>query len=90
MALKLIEPTVKFITPSNVTIDSLDKFPSEASKYTSMFNEVTKDPNSSRVYIFFKIESSRSLGDSKHGNNDHIDKKYLRYIEENQRLPSSR
>ena len=40
MALKLIEPTVKFFTPGNVTIDSLDGFPSEKSEHTSIFTEV--------------------------------------------------
>ena len=55
MALKLIEPTVKFITPGNITIDSHDDFPSEASNYTSMFNDFKKCPKTSRVYISFKI-----------------------------------
>ena len=74
MALKLIEPTVNFITPGNITIDSHDDFSSEASNYTSMFNDFTKCPKSSRVYISFKIESSRSLGELKHGNNTHMEK----------------
>ena len=29
-------------------------------------------PKSSNVYIYFKIEFSRSLGDLKHGNNTHM------------------
>ena len=73
MALKLIEPTVKFITPGNIIIDSHDDFPSEASNYTSLFNDFTKCPKTSRVYISFKIESSRSLGELKHGNNTHME-----------------
>ena len=73
MSLKLIEPTAKFITPGNITIDSHDDFPSEASKYTSMFHDFTKCPKTSRVYISFKIESSRSLGELKHGNNTHLE-----------------
>ena len=36
MFLKLIKPTAKFTTPGNITIDSHDDFPSEASNYTSM------------------------------------------------------
>ena len=73
MALKLIEPTLKFLTPRNFTIDSLDDFPSKVSEYISIFNEVTKEPKSFRVYISFKIESTRSLGDLKYGNNAHIE-----------------
>ena len=42
MVLKLIEPKVIFFTPGNVTIDSLDIFPSVALKYTFMVNEVIK------------------------------------------------
>ena len=38
-----------------------------------MFNDFTKCPKTSRVYISFKIESSRSLGDLKHGNNTHME-----------------
>ena len=72
MALKLIEPTVKFITLGNSTSDSHEEFPFEAYNYISMFNDFTKCPKSSRVYISFKIESSRSLGDLKHGNNTHM------------------
>ena len=73
MALQLIKPTVKFVTQGNTTIDSHDAFPFEASNYTSMFNDFTKYSKPSRVYISFKIESSRSLGDLKHGNNTHME-----------------
>ena len=73
MALKLIEPPVKFITPGNTTIDSHDDFPSETYNYTSIFNDFTKCPKTSRVYISFKIESSRTLGDLKHVNNTHME-----------------
>ena len=73
MALKLIEPTVKCINPGNDTIDSHDDFPSEASSYTTIFNDFKKCPKTSKVYISFKIESSRSLGDFKHGNNAHME-----------------
>ena len=73
MVLKLIEPTLKFLTSRNFTIDSLDDFPSKVSEYTFIFNEVTKEPKSFRVYISFKIESSRFLGDLKYGNNAHIE-----------------
>ena len=52
---------------------SLDNFPSEASNYTSFFNDVTKYPKISRVYIFFKIESFRSLEYLKHGNNTNME-----------------
>ena len=73
MDLKLIELTVKLITPGNTTIDFHDDFPSKASNYTSIFNDFTKCPKTSRIYISFKIESSRSLGDLKHGNNTHTE-----------------
>ena len=47
MTLKLIEAAVKLFTPGNVTIYLLDDFPSDASKYTSIFNDVTKYSKSS-------------------------------------------
>ena len=87
--LKLIEPTAKFITPGNITIDSHDDFPSEASNYTSMFIDFTKCPKIFRVYASFKIESSRFLGELKHGNNTHMEKN-LRHHEEKQRVPPPR
>ena len=74
MTLKLIEPTVKFITPGNTTIDSRDDLPSKASNYITMFNDFTKCSKTSRVYISFKIESSRSLGDLEHGNTTRMEK----------------
>ena len=55
MTLKLIEPTVKFTTPEDVTIKSHDDFPSEVSNYTTMFNDFTKCAITSRLYISFKI-----------------------------------
>lgn len=56
MALNIIEPTVKCFNPSNITINFLDEFSLIALYYTSMFNEVTKHPQNSRVYkITFKI-----------------------------------
>ena len=73
MAFKLIESTVKFFNPGNVTIYPLDDFSSEASKHTSMFNEVTKYSKTSRVYISFKIEPSRSISNLKYGNNTHME-----------------
>ena len=38
-----------------------------------MFNDVTKCSKISRVYITFKIESSRSISDLKHDNNTHME-----------------
>ena len=73
MTLKLIEPTVTFFPPGNITIDSLDDFSSEASQYTTIFNEVTKYPKVSRFYITFKIEPSRSVSDLKYGNNSQME-----------------
>ena len=73
VSFKLIKPTAKFITPGNTTIDSHDDFPFEASNYTLMFNDFTKCPQASRVDISFKIESSRSLGKLKHGNNTQME-----------------
>ena len=63
MCLTLIEPIEKFITPGNITIDSHNDFPSEAFNYTSMFNDFPKCLKTFRVYISFKIEYSRSLGE---------------------------
>ena len=72
MALKLIEPTVKCFTPGNTTIYSLDYFPSEDFRYTSMVNDVIQYPKESRVYISFKIEPSRLISDLKYGSNSYM------------------
>ena len=66
IAIKLIEPTVKIITPTEVTIDSLGGLLFEAVEYTSTFTEFIKCPRSVRVYTTFKFESSRPISDVKH------------------------
>ena len=67
-AMKLIDPTLKIITFQNKTIDISNQFPSSALEYTSKIKEFYKDPNLSRVYISYKIESAIPLGDIKYGN----------------------
>ena len=76
MLLKLIEPTINIFTLENVTINSLDDFPSEASQYTFIFNDVKKCPKTSRAYITFKIESSRSILDLKQNNYSSMQKRF--------------
>ena len=52
-----IDPTLKWITIQNETIDTSDQFTSSAAEYISKFKEMYKRPKSSRVYIAHKIES---------------------------------
>ena len=67
-AMKLIDPTLKFITFQNETIDTIYQFSSSVLEYTSMLKDFYKDPKTARVYISHKIESAIPLGEIKYGN----------------------
>ena len=71
-AMKMIDPTLKIITFQNKSIDTFDQFPIDETLYTETFKEINKDPKTSRVYISFKIESSKHMSEIKHGSTTNV------------------
>ena len=66
-ALKLLDPTLKFVTFQETHIDTIEQFPSTQDTCTSTFKEIHKENDNSRVYVYHKIESAKPLGELKHG-----------------------
>ena len=66
-ALKLLDPTLKFVTFHGTHIDTIEQFPSTQEIYTSTFKDIHKENDNSRVYVSHKIESAKPLGELKHG-----------------------
>ena len=66
-ALKLLDPTLKFVTFQRTHIDTIEQFPSSQNTYTTTFKDIHKESDNSRVYVSHKIESSKPLGELKHG-----------------------
>ena len=66
--MKDIDPTVKIITSNNITINYLDKFPSDADSYINTFTNIVKRSRTFRVYISHQIELAKSLFDLKNEN----------------------
>ena len=66
-ALKVLDPTLKFIIFQGTHIDTIEQFPSTQDTYTSTFKDIHKENDNSRVYVFHKIESAKPLGKLKYG-----------------------
>ena len=66
-ALKLLDPTLEFVTFQWTHIDTIEQFPSTQDTYTSTFKEIHKKNDNSRVYVSHKIEFAKPLGKLKHG-----------------------
>ena len=66
-ALKLLDPTLKFVTFNGAHVDTIEQFPSTQETYTSTFKDIHKESDNSRVYVSHKIESSKPLSELKHG-----------------------
>ena len=66
-ALKLLDPTLKFVTFQGTHINTIEQFLSTQDTYTSTFKDIHKENDTSRVYVCHKIESAKPLGELKHG-----------------------
>ena len=66
-ALKLLDPTLKFVTFEGIHIDTIEKFRSTQDTYISTFKDIHKESSNSRLYASHNIESAKLLGELKHG-----------------------
>ena len=82
-AMKMIDPTLKIITFQNKSIDTFDQFPIDETSYTETFKDINKDPKTSRVYISFKIESSKHMSEIKHRSTTNISNIFKTLVDSN-------
>ena len=82
-AMKMIDPTLKIITFQNKSIDTFDQFPIDETSYTETFKDINKDPKTSRVYISFKIESSKHMSEIKHGSTTNVSNIFKTLVDNN-------
>ena len=79
----MIDPTLKIITFQNKSIDTFDQFPIDEKSYTETFKDINKDPKTSRVYISFKIKSSKHMFEIKHGSFTNVSNIFKTLVDNN-------
>ena len=83
-AMQIIDPTLKIITFQNESIDTFDHFSIDEKAYTETFKEINKDSKTSRVYISFKIESSKHMSEIKHGSSTNVSNIFKTLVDNNE------
>ena len=81
--MKMIDPTLKFITFQNKGIDNFDQFLIDEKSYTETFTDRNKDSKYSRNCISFKMNSSKYISEIKHVSSSNLSKKIKTFVDNN-------
>ena len=78
--MKMIDSAVTF---QNKIIDNVDQFQIDEKSYTEKFTDINKDPKTSRIYISFKIESSKHISEIKNGSSSNLSNIFKTHVDNN-------